>query len=1139
MTTPTTSAFFVTGGTLRHDAPSYVERQADHELFAGLLRGEFCYVLTARQMGKSSLMVRTAKRLRERGVHVILLDLTAVGQNLSAEQWYDGLLRLMGMQLGIEEELERFWVAHERLGPLQRWMAALTEAVMPALEIRATDKAQRAGTQPIGVTPAADATPLRASGLAGAARLVIFVDEIDVVRSLPFPTDEFFAAIRACYNRRTEEPVFNQLGFCLLGVATPSDLIRDTRLTPFNIGRRIELHDFTSVEAAPLARGLDMPKGKVRDPESLLARILHWTSGHPYLTQRLCQALAEESRISRPTRVDRLCEELFFRNRAAERDDNLIFVRERMLRSEVDLPGLLDLYFQVRRGRCVPDDKSDPLVGVLRLSGVVKAEDGWLRERNRIYHRVFDREWVRANMPQAELRRQVAAFWRGVLRTSGIAAVVILLMAWMVAIAVNKSRAARRALARAYVSQADAIRVSGLEGQRFRSLAAIQQAVPDIEQKEELRDLAIAALALVDLKPNPSWVAYADDTTDATLSGDFTLWARGDRRGAISVNRVQKPTELVPLPSSGLPVAGLWFSPNNEYLTAHYQLGTTNRLVVWDWQGRRAVLSLARAVNARALDFSADSQRVGFGCTSGALVVHALPSGALQKEVLLRLPTHGPRLANCVRFAPAGDVLALSSDDSQHVLLLEATTGRTNALLYHPAPVLDLAWHPSGDLLATACADRSIYLWRTSRPERHCKVLRGHDGAVQGVAFSHHGDLLASTGADRTLRLWVPATDRQMVAALDSAAVYALFFSADDRQLGFGRRNAEMQTWTVHPPREYRVLRDPWSPPEELLSLDFSADGRILAAASEEGLTFWDTACARKLAILPVPTTRGAFFQPTAGRLLASSSLGLHQWTLRASQSATAADLQLKAARNLDSVGNFGSLAFAGDGRTVVVIRGAKLHVLRFAPAEESFDLDTDTFYHTLAVSRDGRFIAARPRTTDTIDLWDLRTRAQVPNLSIRGGPHFAFSPDGESLAMNGGGGCRFLQVGTWQVSAAVLPVRLQGQPSPLAFSHDGKLLALAESPSVLALYRLPEREVVARLRAPDRTTLLALAFSPGGRRLAAAGMEQAILVWDLALLTEGLAKLGLPREFCSAEQVVEASQPIQLKVESGEAGAP
>ena len=102
------SRFYVTGGALSLAAASYVPRHADEALLKSLQAGEFCYVLTSRQRGKSSLMIRTAHQLMSAGGRVALLDLTRIGQNVTAEQWYLGLLDLLGESLNLQMNWKGF-----------------------------------------------------------------------------------------------------------------------------------------------------------------------------------------------------------------------------------------------------------------------------------------------------------------------------------------------------------------------------------------------------------------------------------------------------------------------------------------------------------------------------------------------------------------------------------------------------------------------------------------------------------------------------------------------------------------------------------------------------------------------------------------------------------------------------------------------------------------------------------------------------------------------------------------------------------------------------------------------------------------------------------------------------------------------
>ena len=84
------------------------------------------------------------------------------------------------------------------------------------------------------------------------------------------------------------------------------------------------------------------------------------------------------------------------------------------------LPTLSPLEFTPHRGKRVRNDDTDPLITLMRLAGITKVEDGYLRVRNLVYARVFDERWIRENMPDGELRRQKQAYSQGMLRATTI-----------------------------------------------------------------------------------------------------------------------------------------------------------------------------------------------------------------------------------------------------------------------------------------------------------------------------------------------------------------------------------------------------------------------------------------------------------------------------------------------------------------------------------------------------------------------------------------------------------------------------------------------------------------------------------------------------------------------------------------------
>ena len=156
-----------------------------------------------------------------------------------------------------------------------------------------------------------------------------------------------------------------------------------------------ELADFTIEEALPFAAGLQLPPDQARQ---VLRWVMNWTSGHPYLTQRLCLALIDQQRRHwTEAEVDRVVESIFSGD-MSEQDNNLQFVRDMLTKRAPDKDEVLTTYKEILT-RPVPDEEQSLIKSHLKLSGVVRREGGQLRLRNRIYQTVFDKTWISQHLP--------------------------------------------------------------------------------------------------------------------------------------------------------------------------------------------------------------------------------------------------------------------------------------------------------------------------------------------------------------------------------------------------------------------------------------------------------------------------------------------------------------------------------------------------------------------------------------------------------------------------------------------------------------------------------------------------------------------------------------------------------------------
>ncbi|VXD23202.1 AAA-like domain-containing protein [Planktothrix paucivesiculata] len=1125
---PISMTLYKVGGSLEDHDPTYVIRSSDQHLYHALKAGQFCYVFNSRQMGKSSLMVRTKHQLEAEGYACTVIDMTLIGsQDTTPLQWYKGIAMdlLRGFRCLDKLNFKVWWQEQEGISLLQK----LSEF----LEILLIQQFPK-------------------------QNLCIFIDEIDSILSLDFPTDDFFALIRACYNERAINPEYKRLTFALFGVATPSDLIADKNRTPFNIGTAINLTGFTLEESTPLVQGLTE---SFAQPEVILQEILTWTNGQPFLTQKLLKLVVlnhQQKKDLVAQNSPRLWIKKIVRSQIIEKwesqdePEHLRTIRDRLFHNSQQTGRLLGIYQTILQETKIQTDESPEQVELL-LSGLVLKDQGYLKVRNPIYKEVFNLVWVQQQLAKLRPYSQTFDVWitscqqdeSRLLRGQALKDAQI----WSQG--KSLSDLDYQFLAASVEADRKEVQIS-LEAERAKAIEAQlteeKQRLLQEQKTAKLQRLLLGAITMAFLLASGLGLfafkqykeAKVSEIKALTSSSESLLGANRQLDAMIAAIKAKRKLESL---------------GDVDYQTTKNVETVLNQAVYGSYEFNRlnghkdSVMAVAISPDLQLIATGGEDQTARIWKPDGSILHILKHSGAVWRVV----------------FNPDSNLIVSASLDGS-VKLWRVDGTLIQSFQAHQGPAWGVAFSPDGQLIASAGGDSKVKLWTLDG--QLLKTFIGHQNFVRSVAFSPDGKMIASGGGDNTIKLWsvdgrllktleghqknvwhlsfCPSKNLLISASQDlTAKLWKLdgtlvktitndrsFVGVDcqDKQIATIDEENTIKTWNFDGTfiEEFNKFRSfvgyvaislnglikisannegvikLWHLKHNLLKLltghqntiwdvATSRDGQLIASTSvDQTLKLWrsDGTLLQTLKDSGSPVFRSVVFSQDS-QILVTGSLNqkVQLWDISNPETSKIKLLKTlvghQAPINALAISPDGKMIASGDHKTIKIwnFEGKLLH---------SFPAHNEIIWK-LAFSNDGQFLASASADR-TAKIWQLEGQlvATLPhNSSVWG---VAFSPQNNFVVTSS----RDDTLKFWQLDGILInSISGEGKGfNRLAISPDGQTIATAGVDTNVKLWSATG-DLLATLPGHQRM-VFSVAFTADGNSLVSGSDDRTLIIWDL-----------------------------------------